>query len=285
MISFIRKDSQDKIRLNQEGEVPFFYFPLLQDTGMVHHGFSTRLGGVSSGEFASMNFNLTRGDDPANVEENFRRFCGAIGCDWDKAVLSHQTHTVNVQVVTEDMVTPGRTLMEKQPFSDVDGLITDVPEAVLVTSFADCVPLYFLDPVRRVIGLSHSGWRGTVNRMGAVTVDRMKETYGCRPEEILACVGPSICRDCYEVGPEVAEEFRAVFPAQEADLILRENEAGKYQLDLWKANELILLHAGVVETHMAVTNVCTCCNPELLFSHRYTKGRRGNLSAFLSLRG
>lgn len=285
MISFIRKDSQDKIRLNQEGEVPFFYFPLLQDTGMVHHGFSTRLGGVSSGEFASMNFNLTRGDDPANVEENFRRFCGAIGCDWDKAVLSHQTHTVNVQVVTEDMVTPGRTLMEKQPFSDVDGLITDVPEAVLVTSFADCVPLYFLDPVRRVIGLSHSGRRGTVNRMGAVTVDRMKETYGCRPEEILACVGPSICRDCYEVGPEVAEEFRAVFPAQEADLILRENEAGKYQLDLWKANELILLHAGVLEAHMAVTNVCTCCNPELLFSHRYTKGRRGNLSAFLSLRG
>lgn len=285
MISFIRKDSQDKIRLNQEGEVPFFYFPLLQDTGMVHHGFSTRLGGVSSGEFASMNFNLTRGDDPANVEENFRRFCGAIGCDWDKAVLSHQTHTVNVQVVTEDMVTPGRTLMEKKPFSDVDGLITDVPEAVLVTSFADCVPLYFLDPVRHVIGLSHSGWRGTVNRMGAVTVDRMKETYGCRPEEILACVGPSICRDCYEVGPEVAEEFRAVFPAQEADLILRENEAGKYQLDLWKANELILLHAGVLEAHMAVTNVCTCCNPELLFSHRYTKGRRGNLSAFLSLRG
>ena len=270
--------------IREKNGVTYLTFPLLERAGLIH-GFTTRLGGVSSGEFASMNFNLTRGDDPANVEENFRRFCGAIGCDWDKAVLSHQTHTVNVQVVTEDMVTPGRTLMEKQPFSDVDGLITDVPEAVLVTSFADCVPLYFLDPVRRVIGLSHSGRRGTVNRMGAVTVDRMKETYGCRPEEILACVGPSICRDCYEVGPEVAEEFRAVFPAQEADLILRENEAGKYQLDLWKANELILLHAGVLEAHMAVTNVCTCCNPELLFSHRYTKGRRGNLSAFLSLRG
>ncbi|MGN0293964.1 MAG: peptidoglycan editing factor PgeF [Lachnospiraceae bacterium] len=284
MISFIRKDSRDTIRLNQEGEVPYFYFPLLQDTGMVHHGFSTRLGGVSSGEFAAMNFNLTRGDDPANVEENFRRFCGAIGCDWDKAVLSHQTHTVNVEAVTEDMVVPGRTIAEKKPFSDVDGLITDVPEAVLVTSFADCVPLYFLDPVRRVIGLSHSGWRGTVNRMGAVTIDRMKEIYGCRPEHILACVGPSICRDCYEVGPEVAEEFRTAFSAQEAELILQKNEAGKYQLDLWKANELILLQAGISETHMAVTNVCTCCNPELLFSHRYTKGRRGNLSAFLSLR-
>lgn len=283
MISFIRKNENDSIRLNQEGEVPYFYFPVLQNTGLVHHGFSTRLGGVSSGEFATMNFNLTRGDDPANVEENFRRFCGAIGCDWDKAVLSHQTHTVNVEVVTADMVTPGRTMMEKKPFVHVDGLITDVPEAVLVTSFADCVPLFFLDPVRHVIGLSHSGWRGTVNRMGAVTVDRMKEVYGCRPEEILACVGPSICSDCYEVGPEVAEEFRAAFPSQEADQILHKNAAGKYQLDLWKANELILLHAGISGEHMAVTNVCTCCNPDLLFSHRYTKGKRGNLSAFLSL--
>lgn len=285
MISFIRKNDKDPIRLNQEGEVPYFFFPLLQDTGLVHHGFSTRLGGVSRGEFATMNFNLTRGDDPACVEENFRRFCGAIGCDWDKAVLSHQTHTVNVETVTEDMVTPGRTIMEKKPFTDVDGLITDVPGVVLVTSFADCVPLYFLDPVRRVIGLSHSGWRGTVNRMGAVTIGRMKDTYGCRPEEILACVGPSICSDCYEVGPEVAEEFRLAFSGPEADQILRKNASGKYQLDLWKANELILLQAGIAGKHLAVTNVCTCCNPDLLFSHRYTKGRRGNLSAFLSLCG
>ncbi|MDD7389779.1 MAG: peptidoglycan editing factor PgeF [Lachnospiraceae bacterium] len=285
MISFTRKNKKDTIRLNQEGEVPYFYFPLLQDTGLVHHGFSTRLGGVSSGEFASMNFNMTRGDDLSNVEENFRRFCRAVGCDWEKAILSHQTHTVNVQAVTEDMIKPGRTLMEKKPFTDVDGLITEVPEAVLVTSFADCVPLYFLDPVRHVIGLSHSGWRGTVNHMGEVTVNRMKETYGSRPEDILACIGPSICRDCYEVGPEVAEAFQTAFSGKEADQILQKNAAGKYQLDLWKANEQILLNAGISEEHIAVTNVCTCCNPELLFSHRYTKGRRGNLSAFLSLCG
>lgn len=283
MISFIRKGNQDAIRLNEEGKVPYFYFPLLKDTGLVCHGFSTRLGGVSKGEFATMNFNLTRGDDPANVEENYRRFCGAIGCDWDRAVLTHQTHTVNVRAVTEDMLPEGRTLTEKKPFEDVDGLVTDVPGAVLVTSFADCVPLYFLDPVRRVIGLSHSGWRGTVNRMGAVTISRMHELYGCRPEDILACIGPSICRDCYEVGPEVADEFRAAFPEQEAEQIMSRNPAGKYQLDLWKANELILKHAGITDSHMAVTSVCTCCNPDLLFSHRYTRGKRGNLSAFLSL--
>lgn len=283
MISFVRKDGNDVIRLNQEGEIPYFYFPLLKQTGLVNHGFSTRLGGVSSGEFSTMNFNLTRGDALDNVEENFRRFCGTIGCDWEKAIMTYQTHTVNVRVVTEDMVPAGRTLMGKKPFADVDGLITDVPGAVLITSFADCVPLYFLDPVRRVIGLSHSGWRGTVNRMGTVTIDKMTETYGCRPEEILACVGPSICQDCYEVGEEVAEKFRASFSEKEADLILRKNDAGKYQLDLWKANELILTNAGIRSDHLAVTNVCTCCNPDLLFSHRFTKGRRGNLCAFLSL--
>ncbi len=283
MISYRKKDEENPILLNQEGEVPYFYYPLLENTGMVRHGFSTRLGGVSSGEFESMNFNTTRGDSLDHVEENFRRFCGAIGCDWDLAVMSHQTHTVNVEKVTADMVTKGRSFWEKKPFTHVDGLVTDVPGAVLITSYADCVPLYFLDPVKKVIGLSHSGWRGTVERMGAVTVAKMQKEYGCDPTDILACVGPSICQDCYEIGPEVAEEFYKAFTEEEAEQILAKNQAGRYQLDLWKANALILKGAGIRREHMAITNVCTCCNPDLLFSHRYTKGKRGNLSAFLSL--
>ena len=216
MISYRKKDEENPILLNQEGEVPYFYYPLLENTGMVRHGFSTRLGGVSSGEFESMNFNTTRGDSLDHVEENFRRFCGAIGCDWDLAVMSHQTHTVNVEKVTADMVTKGRSFWEKKPFTHVDGLVTDVPGAVLITSYADCVPLYFLDPVKKVIGLSHSGWRGTVERMGAVTVAKMQKEYGCDPADILACVGPSICQDCYEIGPEVAEEFYKAFTEEEA---------------------------------------------------------------------
>lgn len=283
MISYRKKDEGNPILLNQEGEVPYFYYPLLENTGMVRHGFSTRLGGVSSGEFESMNFNTTRGDSLDHVEENFRRFCGAIGCDWDLAVMSHQTHTVNVEKVTADMVTKGRSFWEKKPFTHVDGLVTDVPGAVLITSYADCVPLYFLDPVKKVIGLSHSGWRGTVERMGAVTVAKMQKEYGCDPTDILACVGPSICQDCYEIGPEVAEEFYKAFTEEEAEQILVKNQTGRYQLDLWKANALILEGAGIRREHMAITNVCTCCNPDLLFSHRYTKGKRGNLSAFLSL--
>lgn len=284
MITFEKKDEKDTILLNQESSVPWFYFPILEQTGLIRQGFSTRFGGVSSGEYATMNFCMTREDSLEHVEENFRRFCAAIGCDWEKAVMTHQTHTVNVRAVTADMILPGRTILEKKPFTDVDGLITDVPGAVLITTYADCVPLYFLDPVRRVIGLSHSGWRGTVNRMGQVTVDMMRETYGCRPEDIIACVGPSICQDCYEVGSEVAEEFAKVFDGRNLDAILRTNDRGRYQLDLWKANERILLEAGITGEHLAVTNVCTCCNPDLLFSHRFTKGRRGNLCAFLSLK-
>ncbi len=283
MISYRKKDDRNPICLHEEGKVPYFYYPLLENTGMVRHGFSTRLGGVSTGEFSSMNFNTTRGDSLEHVEENFKRFCAAIGCDWDLAVMSHQTHTVNVETITADMVGKHRSFWEKKPFQDVDGLITNVPGVVLITSYADCVPLYFLDPVKKVIGLSHSGWKGTVARMGAVTVSKMQKEYGCNPSQILACIGPSICQDCYEVGGEVAEQFRQVFSEEEAKQILRLNDAGRYQLDLWKANTLILKQAGILEDHIAVTNVCTCCNPDLLFSHRYTKGKRGNLCAFLSL--
>ena len=285
MISYRKKDEENPILLNQEGEVPYFYYPLLENTGMVRHGFSTRLGGVSSGEFESMNFNTTRGDSLDHVEENFRRFCGAIGCDWDLAVMSHQTHTVNVEKVTADMVTKGRSFWEKKPFTHVDGLVTDVPGAVLITSYADCVPLYFLDPVKKVIGLSHSGWRGTVERMGAVTVAKMQKEYGCDPTDILACVGPSICQDCYEIGPEVAEEFYKAFTEEEAEQILAKNQAGRYQLDLWKANALILKGAGIRREHMAITNVCTCCNPDFLFSHRASKGLRGVLGGGLMMKG
>ncbi len=158
---------------------------------------------------------------------------------------------------------------------------------MLSAFFADCVPLYFLDPVRRAIGLSHSGWRGTVKRMGAVTVDAMKREYGSRPEELLCAIGPSICRDCYEVSGDVAEVFAGAFPENVTEILNRKTHSPggeeKYQLDLWRANEIVLLEAGVRRENIAVTDICTCCNPQILFSHRASNGRRGNLGGFLCL--
>ena len=137
--------------------------------------------------------------------------------------------------------------------------------------------------MHKAIGLSHSGWRGTVGRMGQKTLLAMQEAFGTNPKDVYAAIGPSICGDCYEISRDVAEYFMKEFEGH-ADEILREKGNGKYLLDLWKTNEIILMEAGVLREHLAVTNICTCCNDKLLFSHRASHGQRGNLGAFMCLK-
>ena len=263
--------------LKEKNHVPYIQFKNLSATGIVKHGFSTRKGGVSTGIFSSMNLNFKRGDDPDAVLENYRRMAAALNMRVEDMVLSDQTHTTNVRVITEE--DRGKGILRPQDYSDVDGMITNVPGIVLVTSYADCVPLYFVDPVRKAIGLSHSGWKGTVGHIGQKTVWKMHEVYGSEPKDIVAAIGPSICQSCYEVSDDVAEAFTA----DEAADILLDKGNGKYQLDLWKANWYVLTDAGILPEHLSVTDLCTACHPDLLWSHRKTNGQRGGLSAFLSL--
>ena len=263
-----------------EKKTPYLEYPLFQETGIVTSAFSTRLGGVSEGYYSSLNLSFDRGDDPARVLENFKRIGASMGVAVEDMVLSKQTHTTNVRVVTKE--DKGKGVMRERNYTDVDGMITNVPGICLVTSYADCVPLYFVDPVKKAIGLSHSGWRGTVGKIGKNTVQLMQENFGSKPEDLLAAVGPSVCMDCYEVSEDVAVQFEEAFSGHESEILLNKGN-GKYQLDLWKANEIVLLEAGVKPEHLAVTDVCTCCNPELLFSHRASHGKRGNLGAFLCL--
>ena len=267
--------------LKEKNHVPYIQFKNLSATGIVKHGFSTRKGGVRTGIFSSMNLNFKRGDDPDAVLENYRRMAAALNMRVEDMVLSDQTHTTNVRVITEE--DRGKGILRPQDYSDVDGMITNVPGIVLVTSYADCVPLYFVDPVRKAIGLSHSGWKGTVGHIGQKTVEMMHEVYGSEPKDIVAAIGPSICQSCYEVSDDVAEAFRANFTADEAADILLDKGNGKYQLDLWKANWYVLTDAGILPEHLSVTDLCTACHPDLLWSHRKTNGQRGGLSAFLSL--
>ena len=255
--------------------VPYLAYPLLEKTGVVRHGFSTRLGGVSTGHCATMNISTTRGDDPAAVEENRRRIAKAIGVRAENMTYTNQTHTTNVAVV--EAKDRGKRFME------TDGMVTNVPEICLVTFYADCVPLFFVDPVHRAIGLSHSGWRGTVGKMGKVTVERMREEYGTDPAQVVAAIGPSICQDCYEVSEDVIEKFRENFDKALWPELFYEKADGKYQLNLWRANQAVLAEAGVPRENIAVTNLCTHCNPDILFSHRSTGTARGTLSAFLAL--
>ncbi len=273
----------DKHIFDEAGDtVPFLEYPMLRKTGLVYHGFSTRLGGVSEGCYASMNLSFDRGDDPEAVRENFRRIGNAIGVNVEDMVMSKQTHTTNVRVVTEE--DRGKGVVKERDYTDVDGLVTDVRGICLVTSYADCVPLYFVDPVRNAIGLSHSGWRGTVGKIGKKTVELMTGRFGSDPSDILACVGPSVCVDCYEVSEDVVEKVREAFAPALWNRLFYKKDNGKYQLDLWKTNEAIFLEAGILPEHIAVTNVCTHCNSRILYSHRTQGDKRGNLCAFLALK-
>ena len=282
MFHWKRKNTEPHLIEKNNLGVTWLSFPALEETGMVTHAFSTRMGGVSEGPFATMNFSFTRGDDPEAVKENYRRMANALNVDMEHMVVTYQTHTTNVRVVSEQDF--GKGVISDRDYRDVDGLITNIPGVTLVTFFADCVPLYFVDTKKRVIGLSHSGWRGTVNRMGQVTIERMKETFGTDPKDVIACIGPSICQDCYEVGAEVIEQFKNNFESCHYEKLFYKKENGKYQLNLWEANRIVLQEAGIPTENISVTDICTYCNPELLFSHRRCADKRGNLCAFLSIR-
>ena len=241
----LRYKNEEQIFQEQYTEPPYLEYPMFRETGIVKHGFSTRIGGVSKGCFSSLNLSFTRGDEEEAVRENFRRIGSAMGIRCEDMVFTHQTHTTNVRVVTE--ADKGCGIVKPRTYSDVDGLVTDIPGICLVTFYADCVPLYFVDPVKKVIGLSHSGWRGTVGKIGKVTVETMCREFKSRPEDILAAVGPSICQDCYEVSEDVIRQFQKNFPEDCWDALFYQKENQKYQLNLWKANELIFYEAGILQ--------------------------------------
>lgn len=277
-----RHESRMQIKQNREGEVEYLTFPLLEKTGIVRHLFSTRVGGVSKGIYSGMNLSYTRGDEKEAVDENFRRIARVLKCDVSDIVCSDQTHTVNLRVVSRQ--DGGKGILKPRDYTDIDGLLTDEPGLFLATFYADCVPLYFVDVKRKAIALAHSGWRGTVARMGRCVTKKMKEVYGTDPKDIVAAIGPSICQDCYEVSEDVADAFAREFSGySQADEILISKGGGKYQLDLWRANEIVLTEAGIPAEQIQVTDLCTCHNSEYLFSHRASQGRRGNLGAFLGL--
>ena len=262
-------------------EIPCLVFPGLEKTGVVKHLFSTKLGGVSKDIFATMNVSYTRGDEKEAVDENYRRIASCLDSKVEDFVCSDQTHTDNIRIVTK--ADCGKGTVYPKDYQDVDGLVTNEKDTVLATFFADCVPLFFVDPVEKVIGLSHSGWKGTVQKIGKKTVKMMVQHFGSKPENIHAAIGPSICQDCYEVSEDVIRQFKDSFDETLWKELFYPTKPEKYQLNLWEANRQIMIEAGIPESQIEVTDVCTCCNPEILFSHRATNGRRGNLGAFMKL--
>ncbi len=271
----------DRLTMHEKQGLCWMTAPLLEGAEGIVHGFSTRLGGVSTGDVGTMNLGFAREENADNVRENYRRISAAIGFDPEKLVLTYQTHTKTVMTVRAEDA--GSGFAKERAYTDVDGLVTNVPGITLACFSADCVPVLVWDPANRAIGCAHSGWRGTAADIAGEVIRRMTQEYGTCPEDVTAVIGPSICQDCYEVSGDVIGVFAGAYEPQLHDLLFYRKENGKYQLNLWEAVRRNFLRAGLKEDHISLPDLCTHCNPELLFSHRTLHGRQGNLGAFIGL--
>ena len=232
--------------------------------GGVAHGFSTRLGGVSEGIYATLNLGMNRGDAPDRVRENYRRFCAAIGADMGNIVCASQVHGDTVRTVTAADL--GIGLDEPEPWQ-ADGLVTDIPGVTLAVFSADCLPILLYDPVRRVVGAVHAGWRGTALGIVAKAVERMVDCYGCDRLDILAAIGPGISKCCFETHEDVPNAMTEAMGAAALPFI-EVLPTGKFHVDLKGLNARRLEGAGLSPEHIAVSPDCTACLPDKYWSHR-----------------
>ena len=267
--------------LNNAHTVPYLTYNSLSEINFINHAFSTRLGGVSEGEFTSMNMAFNRGDNPESVTENYKRICKSAGFDFDSLTASAQDHNTFVRAVTSE--NKGVGIYKPRDLHSVDALITNEKGVTLVTYYADCTPLFFVDTKQKAIGLAHAGWRGTVGRIGEKVVNKMTELYGTNPADIVAAIGPAISVCCYEVDKPCADNFYALSDIDSSRFVFPKDN-GKYMIDLLETNRQILVAAGVKNENITVSDVCTNCNSELLWSHRATKGKRGTMSAFMCIK-
>ena len=268
----------------KKGRVKYITFPALdQYQDQLVNAFSTCRGGFSKGIYKSMNLGFAGTDSKENILFNYMEFCKAIGINHNNLVISNQKHTTIVCPVTAQ--DRGIGISRPRDTQAVDGFITNESGVALCLLFADCVPVYLYDPVDNAIGLVHSGWKGTVGQISAEAIRLMGKEYGTHAENVICCIGPSICQDCYEVSADLYEAFSKEYSEDEMKAIfLPGKDAEHYQLSLWKAIETTLRREGVKPENIHVTDICTCHNPDLLFSHRFTQGKRGNLAAVLMLK-
>jgi YfiH family protein len=269
------------MKLNNIDTVPYLTYNSLSEINFINHAFTTRLGGVSTGEFTSMNMAFNRGDNPDSVTENYKRFCKSAGFDYESLVASAQDHHTVVRAVTSGE--KGIGIYKPRDMESVDALITNEKGVTLVTYYADCTPLFFVDTKNKAIGLAHAGWRGTVGRIGEKVVEKMTELYGTNPADIKAAIGPAISVCCYEVDYPCAEHFLNLADLDSSKFVFEKGN-GKYMVDLLETNRQILTASGVKNENITVSDVCTNCNSDLLWSHRATKGHRGTMSAFMCIK-
>ena len=245
------------------------------------HGLTGRLGGVSQRPYASLDMALHVGDDPEAVWANRQRFLCALGLRATDLVTPEQVHGTHIERVGR--AEAGRGSRDYQDsIAKTDALITDEPGLPLMLCFADCTPVLFFDPEHKAVGIAHGGWKGTLGRIAQQTVEHMQDEFRTDPAKLLVGIGPAIGPCCYEVGSEVAEQFCTAFPGHETELI--HDHAGRAHLDLWQANRLQLLEAGLRADHIDSSDTCTACQHQWFYSYRADGSVTGRMAAVIALR-
>ncbi|TBL78167.1 peptidoglycan editing factor PgeF [Paenibacillus thalictri] len=254
----------------------------------VSAGFTTRIGGVSQGPYGSLNCGYHVSDSPADVALNRERLAQALGISTKDATYAEQVHGCEIAVVTA--ADGGKGVYSREDALQAkDGFITCEAGIFLHGLFADCVPLYFIDPVHQAVGLAHAGWKGSVLQIARQTITAMQREYGSNPAEIHAAIGPSIGICCYEVDEKVIgrvqETMRELSDSSpvEAAHVYRDKGGGKYMLDLQQLNRQIMIKAGILPTHIELSTLCTSCHTEWFYSHRKEGGTTGRMAAWIGM--
>lgn len=266
-------------KINEKNKFKYLTFSSLEKHTDLLHCFTTRLGGVSEGCFASMNLGMRTDDNKDNVYKNYEILAQSLSFDLRDMVETNQTHTSNIRYVTDE--DKGKIYDENPGYVDVDGLITDKKNIALSTFHADCTPIFFYDPVKKIIGMAHAGWRGTIKNITGNMVQKFARDFNSKPQDILAVIGPSLGQCCFEVDKDVAE---IILSANENYEKFMKIKGMKHHFDLWAINKYILLNEGLREENIEISGLCTKCNNDLFFSHRGQKGKRGLMLGIIMMK-
>lgn len=279
-----RKRMEPFVRHLREGEPEYYTLgSWMEKLPGLTAGFSGRAGGVSAAPYRSLNLGLHVGDDPERVRENRRRLADAVGIPLERWTYGEQVHCCDVQFVEKEHGGRG-TLSQEDAFQAKDAFVTAEQGLVLAGLFADCVPLFFVDPVTRTAAIAHAGWKGTVLRIAAKTVQAMGERYGTKPQDLLAAIGPSIGACCYEVDDRIIDRVKAEAGLEGAPYYEPSDAPGKYKLNLKEINRQIMIKAGILPNCIELTTLCTGCRTDTFFSHRTEKGGTGRMAAWIGWR-
>ena len=297
--------TEENYRIHERNGVKWLTFPVFEEYPELVHAFTTRHGGVSTGEKTSLNFGKGPDETWDNILENYRLLAAALSeeeaersgtggspavMDREHMVRTDQTHTANVLTVTEEHLSMG--LLREREYTDIDGLITNRPGIALITSHADCNALFFYDPVRKAIGLAHSGWKGTLQEIGAAVIRQMSAEFGTNPADLIAGIGPALCQTCFEVDEDVAQRFYAKNDTWRQYAFQREigicsetgEERRKHYIDLKSVIRETLRRSGVRDENMYDMGLCSKCRPDLFYSYRGQRGKNGNMVSVMMLK-